>query len=439
MQDSTKAEKVAKLIFEQKDPNEIVRLLLAYETYVPKEEYLRIFRLNSIYSFPSLLVDKNGLFTAQTKLYGTFDDFMIDKNTCQAIIKGGAVLDEEIEKAILSNHIREVVIDLLLDKDDTHFVNHKCSVYPSNISLMPEIYDTLYLSDYLLKFIYKIFVEMSILGYTNEQIYHQNFIIGYTESEIQGFFKISSIRGRPGFSKLLNVIKLFILKNKLNLDPKLKESYHSFHKAKTDKDILRIYMNYGTISYQSDFIDNKYHIQLQPLEPKCVISFKSDGVYKEIPYYAELIKRFMEEHYHDIREAFPIYKRLENIYRLICIGHLMHRIQLGKDIESFSLEEHLDKLEKCAYIDRYPHSLKCAGGVLVSPVHFKKIEKPTLSSFIQIPFKEHPIVEATQKNIDNKSCKSAFDNGGLICAFAPKLKIRDCYDKNLKDFHECLK
>jgi hypothetical protein len=76
---------------------------------------------------------------------------------------------------------------------------------------------------------------------------------------------------------------------------------------------------------------------------------------------------------------------------------------------------------------------------LVSPVHFKKIEKPTLSSFIQIPFKEHPIVEATQKNIDNKSCKSAFDNGGLICAFAPKLKIRDCYDKNLKDFHECLK
>ena len=80
MQDSTKAEKVAKLIFEQKDPNEIVRLLLAYETYVPKEEYLRIFRLNSIYSFPSLLVEKNGLFTAQSKLYGTFDNFFIDKN-----------------------------------------------------------------------------------------------------------------------------------------------------------------------------------------------------------------------------------------------------------------------------------------------------------------------------------------------------------------------
>ena len=49
-----------------------------------------------------------------------------------------------------------------------------------------------------------------------------------------------------------------------------------------------------------------------------------------------------------------------------------------------------------------------------------------------IPFKEHPIVEAAQKNIDYKACKEAFDNGGFICAFAPKLKIRDCYEKNLK-------
>ena len=31
-----------------------------------------------------------------------------------------------------------------------------------------------------------------------------------------------------------------------------------------------------------------------------------------------------------------------------------------------------------------------------------------------------------------------FDNGGFICVFAPKLTIKNCYDKNLKDFHECL-
>jgi hypothetical protein len=78
-------------------------------------------------------------------------------------------------------------------------------------------------------------------------------------------------------------------------------------------------------------------------------------------------------------------------------------------------------------VDTYPASILCSGGIVLAP-----------TSLIQVPYKGHPIVDATQKNIDVKVCREAFDNGGFICAFAPKLKIRDCYDKNLKDFHECL-
>ena len=49
---------------------------------------------------------------------------------------------------------------------------------------------------------------------------------------------------------------------------------------------------------------------------------------------------------------------------------------------------------------------------------------------------QHTLIEKKEKI---KECRKAFDNSGLICAFAPKLKIRDCYDQNLKNFHECLK
>jgi len=77
-------------------------------------------------------------------------------------------------------------------------------------------------------------------------------------------------------------------------------------------------------------------------------------------------------------------------------------------------------------------SIAFNGGIRFQPKTWAQVDMPT------IPFKEHQIIQATQKNIDLKVCKEAFDNGGFICAFAPKLKIRDCYEKNLNDFHECL-
>ena len=60
-------------------------------------------------------------------------------------------------------------------------------------------------------------------------------------------------------------------------------------------------------------------------------------------------------------------------------------------------------------------------------------------NFIVIPFKDNPIVKATQQKIDYQGCRDAFDIGGFACAFAPKLNIEECYDNNLKHFHDCLK
>jgi hypothetical protein len=72
----------------------------------------------------------------------------------------------------------------------------------------------------------------------------------------------------------------------------------------------------------------------------------------------------------------------------------------------------------------------CCGGITLTP-----------KLFVKIPFKDHPEIKQKEAEISKdtiKECRKAFDNGGLICAFAPKLKIRECYDKNLQDFHECL-
>jgi hypothetical protein len=282
-----------------------------------------------------------------------------------------------------------VLIDLLLNKDDKYFVTHSCSVYPKLVSNTPEIYDTLYLTDFLLKFIYKIFVEMLIFDCDNEKICRLNFIIGYSESEKENCYKISSIRGRQGFTKLMNTMKLFILKNKLKNDAEIKESYHNFHKEKTDKDILKVYMNYDKISYQSDMVDDKYHIKLQPLESNCVFSFKRNGEYKETPYYIKFIKQFIDEHYKDIKEAFPIYKRLENIYRLVCLVNIMDRVKTYNNIDSFTINvENKNIIDKCEFIDNYPHSIQSNGGISLSPVNFIKVNAPFIPT---IPIVKPPI------------------------------------------------
>ena len=82
------------------------------------------------------------------------------------------------------------------------------------------------------------------------------------------------------------------------------------------------------------------------------------------------------------------------------------------------------------YIENHPDNIMCYGGIGVEKIEVKQVNMP-------------PIPEQKQPSGYDKDtlrvCKEAFDNGGLICAFAPKLKIRDCYEKNLKDFHECLK
>jgi len=378
--------------------------ILENQLGIRKEEYQRLFEVKAVYDFPSLKTDDDGIFTGETDTYDKFDNFKLADGNYQYELENP---DIEIERFIIGNKIKQMRIDLRINQKGT-FSNHHSYVYPMSIASNSAVYDTLYLTDYLLKHIYRILMAIIINGADEECIKQETYMISMRE--IEGTYKVSNIEFHYGFMRLIDMISNFVSDNNIKeKQAEITAEYLEFRKLENTQ--MSASISYEDIRYtlKDDVLTFK------KLKEKINITCLKDDEYIEIPSFAKYLQQFFLEYYDDIKTIFPIYDRLENIYRLCALNVVM---------DNFTPET---TIHNSVYIDTYPRSILCSGGVLLAP-----------TNFINIPFKEHPIVVATQKNIDQKVCREAFDNGGFICAFAPKLKIRDCYDKNLKDFHECL-
>ena len=374
---------------------EEVSIMLLNQHSIPKN----LFEHTDDYSFPSLITDEKGIFTGACKKYHTYDLFTD---------KGDLILEEderdfELENYILDHQIEFVDIDL--DKAQTNvnplFESQRCKVYPENIKDVPAIYDTLFACDYLLKYIYRILLQVLVLQRSLEQIYTSNYLISY--KPVKGEYPIANIYKRAGFTKLVNTIRLFALKNKSQLSL-IKESYET---CKSNTKHIRVNLTFPKMNYS---VDENY-LQFHPLVPNVKITYGDDPV----PFYLTFVKQFIEEHYQDIKTAFPIYNRLENIYRLCALVRFRQN-----NLENTSTPHY-----ELVYTRTFPDKIMCCGGITLVP-----------KLFVKIPFKDHPLIERKEKI---KECRKVFDNAGLLCSFAPKLQIRDCLDRNLKNFHECLK
>ena len=131
--------------------------ILENQLKIPKEKYIKLFQLDKLpYNFPSLKTDDDGIFTGETDEYDIFNTFKLVDDSYQYELKNP---DIEIEKFIIDNKIKQIRIDLRQNLKGT-FSNHQSYVYPVIIASNSAVYDTLYLTDYLLKHIYRILMEI---------------------------------------------------------------------------------------------------------------------------------------------------------------------------------------------------------------------------------------------------------------------------------------
>lgn len=153
---------------------------------------------------------------------------------------------------------------------------------------------------------------------------------------------------------------------------------------------MKVNLNFPQMDYS---LDERY-LQFHTLTPNVNITYGND----EVPFYLTFVKKFIEEHYQDIKTSFPIYNRLENIYRLCALVRFRQ-----KDLEKIQIPSY-----NLVYTRTFPDKIMCCGGIKLVP-----------KLFVKIPFRDHPLIQKKEKI---KECRKAFDNAGLICAFCSQVK-----------------
>ncbi len=343
---------------------EKVRMILEYELRIPKEYYEKLFEVKASYDFPTLKTDYDGIFTGETDEYDIFNRFTIVDGNYQYELENP---DVEIERFIMENKIKQMRIDLRQHLKGL-FGNHQSFVYPESIYSNSAVYDTLYLTDYLLKHMYRILMAIIINDADEECIKQETYMISLRE--IDGSYKVSSVEYQYGFLRLIDLISNFVR------DYHLKEKQEEMEAEYLDFKKLNRTMS-ASISYE----DIKYTLEdnlltFKRLKEKINIVCCKDDEYFEIPSYATYLKQFFSEYYDDIKIAFPIYNRLENIYRLCALNVVL---------DNFTPET---EIHESIYVDTYPRSILCSGGVLLAPKNFirtlPKPQQPITNKVVEI-------------------------------------------------------
>lgn len=333
--------------------DEIEQFIIDNHLCIPKDDYIRLFEVKASYDFPTLKTDDDGIFTGETDEYDVFDKFKLVDSSYQHELKNP---DIEIEHFIIGNKIKQMRIDLRNNLTGT-FSNHKSYVYPIIIASNSAVYDTLYLTDHLLKYVYRMLMAIIINGADEEYIKQETYMISMRE--IEGTYKVLNIEFHYGFMRLIDMISNFVKDNNLkDKQEELNAEYMEFKKLNRTTS--------ASISYEDIKYTLEYNIlTFKKLKEKINVVCSKDDEYFELPSYAKYLQQFFRDYYDDIKNAFPIYNRLENIYRLCALNVVL---------DNFTPET---EIHESIYVDTYPRSILCSGGVLLAPTNFiRTLPKP---------------------------------------------------------------
>ena len=387
--------------------HELAQAILEQDYQLSPADLLHLFQLvQTPYPFPTLMVDEEGIVTGASEFFDKFDRFILLPEEW-AYRHELAHPDREIEDFLRQNKVKQVRIDLRQNRTGI-FSTHQSFLYPPSLAQCPPIYDTLYLTDYLLKHIYRFLMASLIHGTDPEVILAQTYLIGIRQ--VEGSFAVSSVQFRYEFMRLIDLVSQYVDRN--GLAGQRKQLHEEYLESRRDKVSMSAAIHYQDIGYTWE--DNV--LTLSKLKERVVLTASIEGDCVAPPQYAQHLITFFEQYYDDIKDIFPIYHRLENIYRLCALNvFLEHRedILSGREIST------LLAVPESVYIHTFPRAILCSGGILLAPLRF-----------FQKKLKE------AQEN--DYTCREAFDNGGFLCTLAQRRLIKECLSKNEKDYHDCL-
>ena len=335
-------------------------------------------------------------------LDGKFRPFIIDPVKQVRDLDVEAVFDAGAD-------IRAVEIDMRRgDNPRTNVV----SVYPATIT-GTAVYDVLFYTDWLFKFALRFMTRLIFLDQPFETVGNNDMIVTLTPNQDGNYFAAPT-RGRAGFTALKNEMMLFKLRNK----DKLADWRANFakydgsqeFKAQLVFDKVEVTSTHGQILHLKD---PRPHVRVGTLEG-------AESLPGDHP--AHVLRDFVEAHYPRLREAFPVYRRLETVFKLCTLNCLVAGVAGDQASPMMTLTEagtHVESVYLKGGIKLVPQIVAAPAPVVATPA-------------------VDPAAQAREK-ARRSECRTFFNQQGFICSFAPKLTIEDCLDTALNQYHECLK
>jgi len=316
--------------------------VISHEFSIPPHIYAMMFP-NCTYNLPWLEKDADGHIKnlePHNAKYADYSFFDVSGVVCYDPHK--TVRDPELEDCLKG--VSNVEIDLRKEPTDGPlYKTNQCWIFPVSIR-GSAAYDVLYYTDYLFKFLFRGFERVILRGEPLDTVGTDDFLISRIPAE-DGLHHTARADKLDGFVGLRNIIHLFALKNKDKL-----AGWREAH-AQYGQRTFIANLEYPKIDYGQD----DQGIYIAPLKPNIKIQ-ELDGTFENSP--ASLFKQFFENHYEAIKKSFPIYARLERLYKIV----LCNLIMSGKHVEPCGPEKN-----QLVYIENHQDSIACHGGIKLQP------------------------------------------------------------------------
>ncbi len=419
--------------------------ILSVQAYIPTSIYKNLFGITTDYTFPTILCNEDGIFTGKTPNYATFENFKLRKlhngdfDVNFIPIDLTQIRDYEIERFIIGNKINHIQINLKSPDPDADFSCSDCFIYPEIVKNSPAVYDTFYITDLFLKYIYQMFVRLVVY----EQDAQSNVFLTSIR-EVDGHFKVSNLVKHIGFIQLHNKLRYFYLKKKLKENPEIKASFAKYNESKY---FLNAYINFKDITYSCERNNDEFNIQIHPLKVDPMVGYSEEGKFKDLPFFATIIQQFMREHYNDIKKAFPIFERLENIYRLCALVGIMKQLEKSSDLSNFTVDQKFREVKECVFVDKYASAIMTFGGLVVMPTNYVKVPPIPFQPKIVSPPTETNKILVIRRNLHNVPMKAGsiahsailqiYNGKSYILEYGPKgVEQREINVQNLDQLNE---
>lgn len=330
------------------------RIMLLSEAKIPLIIYKKMFTDVTDYTFPHLDMI-NGIWNGQCTEYTQFEKFIcLDDGTTQCVHSDMKPVDTEIYDLIINNNIMKTYIDLKMGNKSTFSV-YDAQFYP-NILNHTAIYDTLFLTDYWLKFVHRIFL---LILMKEPNIGQNSYVVGL--QPVNGYHRIASFKQYGNFMQLVECVRVYL--DFLNLDDTTFEKY----KRQILNEKLSIWIDYNSVGFSYSNVPNGKCIDIQKIQMNVNV-LGEDNKIPESDHIFTHIKNMLELNYQNVKTLFPIFGRLENIYRLVAYNNIKEIAKaeyiLPNEIKNITLNS--DK-PPAQFTEKVAFDVAGIGGINLSP------------------------------------------------------------------------